>query len=436
MASLELSKQKCEIAFITEPYIQRGKITSLLSNSSSNVLVAEGVLRPRAALRIGRGLHPWIVPQFSGEDICTACFKINGKTVYACSLYLDIEKTVHHRNFLSLVEHCHRERSALVVGTDSNAHSPMWGSADLNSRGEELETIVLSKNLTVLNVGDEPTFSTSRAESVIDVTLMNNEPIQTLKADEWRVCDQPSFSDHKYIKFTLGQYSSHVEKYQNLKRADWTEFRTLLNQVSLKPILADGSNLDECADQVQEAIRMALDQACPWKEALQRTTKPWWSKELDAVRQELKTLAMKRRRSAEHEYAYKALLTLYKRKVVTARRDSWREFCTKVETIKDTAKIMKIIRPQRKVGVSLFDNQGMVLNSADTLKNLMDTHFIDSVQMEENDCKRATISSGRKHHNEELDQFIDEQKVFAALESFGPLKAPGPDGFCPLEKVY
>ena len=155
-------------------------------------------------------------------------------------------------------------------------------------------------------------------------------------------------------------------------------------------------------------------------------------KELDAVRQELKTLAMKRRRSAEHEYAYKALLTLYKRKVVTARRDSWREFCTKVETIKDTAKIMKIIRPQRKVGVSLFDNQGMVLNSADTLKNLMDTHFIDSVQMEENDCKRATISSGRKHHHEELYQFIDEQKVSAALESFGPLKAPGPDGFKPL----
>ena len=93
---------------------------------------------------------------------------------------------------------------------------------------------------------------------------------------------------------------------------------------------------------------------------------------------------------------------------------------------------MKIIRPQRKVGVSLFDNQGMVLNSADTLKNLMDTHFIDSVQMEENDCKRATISSGRKHHHEELYQFIDEQKVSAALESFGPLKAPGPDGFKPL----
>ena len=274
MASLELSKQKCEIAFITEPYIQCGKVTTLLNNASSIVLAAEGVPRPRAALRVGRGLHPWIVPQFRGEDICTACFKISGKTVYACSLYLDIEKTVHHRNFLSLVEHCHRERSALVVCTDSNAHSPMWGSADLNSRGEDLETIVLSKNLTVLNVGDKPTFSTSRAESVIDVTLMNNEAIQTLKADEWRVSDQPSFSDHKYIKFTLGQYISHVEKYQNLKRADWTEFRMLLNQVSLKPILADGSNLDECADQVQEAIRMALDQACPWKEALQRTTKP------------------------------------------------------------------------------------------------------------------------------------------------------------------
>ena len=243
------------------------------------------------------------------------------------------------------------------MGTDSNAYSPMWGSADLNSRGEDLETIVLSKNLTVLNVGDKPTFSTSRAESVIDVTLMNNEAIQTLKADDWRVCDQPSFSDHNYIKFTLGQYNSHEEKYQNLKRADWTEFRSLLNQVTLKPILADGSNIDECADQVQEAIRMALDQACPWKVALQRTTKPWWSNELDAVRQELKTLAMKRRRSAKHENAYKALLSLYKRKTVTARRDSWREFCTKVETIKDTAKIMKIIRPQRNLGVSLFNNR-------------------------------------------------------------------------------
>ena len=75
--------------------------------------------------------------------------------------------------FEQLVDVCNRERIPLVVGMDSNSHSPLWGCPDKNERGEAQEDIFLSKNLTVMNVGNENTFVSGVGSSIIDVTVMN-----------------------------------------------------------------------------------------------------------------------------------------------------------------------------------------------------------------------------------------------------------------------
>ena len=47
----------------------------------------------------------------------------------------------------------------LLICTDSNAHSPLWGSPDLNQRGRLVEEdLIYRYGLQLLNVGNAPTY--------------------------------------------------------------------------------------------------------------------------------------------------------------------------------------------------------------------------------------------------------------------------------------
>ena len=226
-ASVELNKKEATVAFMTEPYAPSNRISSLLKKAHHMTFSALGPAKPRAALRVKSDLNPWLVTGFTDEDMCVVAIKISGQEVYLCSLYLDILQTIFKPAFLKLVEWCNRKRMPLVIGMDSNAHSPLWGSDDKNARGEDLENIFLTRNITVINAGSEPTFETSRAKSVIDVTALNNMALQKLHLLYWEVGAEASRSDHKYITFTLGKYIPVEESYRNLKRADWELFQTV-----------------------------------------------------------------------------------------------------------------------------------------------------------------------------------------------------------------
>ncbi len=100
-----------------------------------------------------------------------------------------------------LLEFWDSKRIPLIVGADSNAHSVLWGCEETNKRGEELEELILRFNLNVTNSGGEYTFSTSRANSIIDITLVNPSTSNSLFPRNWRVLSEESFSDHKYLAF-------------------------------------------------------------------------------------------------------------------------------------------------------------------------------------------------------------------------------------------
>ena len=420
------------VSFITEPYCSvKTKKVILLDRSDYLVHAHVGPHWPRAALRVHRDLNPWFVPDLSDRDICVTAIKIDNKLCYLCSLYLDIEVEVHNQKFLRLIEKCQRERIPLVTGMDSNAHSPLWGCLDKNTRGEELEDIFLTKNLTVMNVGTEATFETIRAKSIIDVTVVNTWMMQTMNLTDWHVSTEASMSDHKYIYYNLGKYVPVEEMYQNLRKSDWEVFRENLPTDTLININADGSNIDECAKYLEDRIQKALDAACPKKKAIHRKPSPWWTGELEQVRNELKTLNMKKERSDEDAEAFRCLRRVYTNMIARAKRESWRSFCTKAETVKEVSKIIKILKPKPAKGISVFTNQGTTLTPRETLENLMDVHFLDSVPEE-----MEVMATPRRLEiipdAIDVTAYINEQKVISSLMSFGPHKAAGPDGLKPL----
>ena len=88
-----------------------------------------------------------------------------------------------------------------IVGTDANAHHIIWGSFDINPRGEDLLAYCASADLNFCNVSNKPTFRSKTREEVLDLTLVNR--------CAWdRVVGRPvsnvlSFSDHMCIRFQV-----------------------------------------------------------------------------------------------------------------------------------------------------------------------------------------------------------------------------------------
>ena len=108
------------------------------------------------------------------------------------------------------------------------------------------------------------------------------------------------------------------------------------------------------------------------------------------------------------------------------------KFCTKAETTKDIAKVVKILKPKPKAGICLFKNQDRILSPKETPDNLMDTHFIESKVDNDDEVEAVNIRFNNDDETQKFIDYIDIQKVVTSLASFGPLKAAGPDDFKPL----
>ncbi|KAG8234448.1 hypothetical protein J437_LFUL014194 [Ladona fulva] len=76
-----------------------------------------------------------------------------------------------NRELEDLVNFCKTKSWDLLVGCDSNSYHSVWGSSDVNPRGESLLEYLLTTELQLLNRGSQPTFRNNVREEVIDITL-------------------------------------------------------------------------------------------------------------------------------------------------------------------------------------------------------------------------------------------------------------------------
>jgi len=111
------------------------------------------------------------------------------------SVYMDILQDIPRDTITGLSREYGRQK--LIIGTDTNAHSFLWGSQDENPRGEVLQDIIMDNNLSVLGQGQEPTFVSPIGTSRIDVTLASHKAEELV--EYWCVDLTDSGSDHRYI---------------------------------------------------------------------------------------------------------------------------------------------------------------------------------------------------------------------------------------------
>ena len=97
----------------------------------------------------------------------------------------------------------------------------------------------------MLNKGHRPTFVNSRGHSsIIDLTLTlgKNEDIQN-----WHVCEEYHFSDHRMIEFSADFKASEFPKF---KKINWEHFSKVFK-------VSDCKHIEKEADSIETAINSA-----------------------------------------------------------------------------------------------------------------------------------------------------------------------------------
>nr|XP_036222944.1 uncharacterized protein LOC118681673 [Bactrocera oleae] len=174
------------ILLIQEPWVNKGEVRGLKMDSNKVIwdLSSE---RPRTCIVLRNGIDFFCISEFLTQDLVAVQARNDegADFVVAVAYFPGETPTAPPEAVGNLVEYCRRTKLPLIMGCDANAHHTEWGSTDCNTRGESLIEFIASKNLSIANVGCEPTFVTSVRREVFDITLSNESEIGLIS--QWRI---------------------------------------------------------------------------------------------------------------------------------------------------------------------------------------------------------------------------------------------------------
>ena len=360
------NKGNSYVALVTEPWIVQGHVSGL--NRYNPLYDRSG--HPRAVICASRDLNPWVITKDLSPDLVTIEI-ILGRTKYrVSSAYSDINLNAGEHEVWNTASRDH------IVGMDSNAHSSLWCDHS-NLRGEQIEERIAEQGWLVANQGSTETFVSSRASSIIDITLSKGKG--TKLVNNWRVDTSPSMSDHRYILWNSQKLLRPQERVRNLYRDNWSVFREVLEQkwrVGVNPLdHMTEEKMNRLVDKLYSEIEASLDISHP-KQPTKKDRVPWWNEELDKQRKKMKRC----NRTRTMDYTPPGALAetrIFKQMIAKAKKESWQKFCTEQETPKDLAQILKIVNKARAPEVGILRNdQGIFVDSPEeSVKILLKAHF-------------------------------------------------------------
>ena len=224
-----------------------------------------------------------------GGDIVVCQLHMNGgRKVYVVSVYCDINISCVLLQLEQLL--WDKKGRDILISMDANAHSPMWGSMDSNSRGNMIEEFIFLHDLQVCKKGFLPTFVGRGTGTVIGITLCTRN-FYDYKG-RWKVDPRNHLSDHRRISFWLDLETPASSRSWAFKKADWGKFSTLIGVRSsnFRPHrFWTADTLDREVRLLYYDLKSCISKVCPKIRVRHKQANPWWSddlfKERRAVRQ-------------------------------------------------------------------------------------------------------------------------------------------------------
>jgi alkylated DNA nucleotide flippase Atl1 len=350
-----------DILCIQEPYTIGSKLVGL---PRSYKALAAGKGRKRAAIIINnKNIDTILINQLSDEDAVVMEAKVDNVTLIIASMYFDINRPIETDLKKMEATTTHAKGVGIIFAIDSNSRSTSWHDMLTNKRGKITEEFLLSKQLHIVN--EEScctTFWTSRSASNIDLTVTNNQVLNII--GDWAIDDQESCSDHRILKFGLGNdtfqptgLNSEGVRYKAMQRdiGKFQEKFCLIMEQKMSRANNRGGEAEELdrtlcrrvatapsMEEVVEELHDALESACRSSIKLLGTTKktpsyksvPWWTdirtimrKKVNAQRQKYQQTRGSIALHDQQKGQYLASKAEYAATIRKERSASWKEFC-------------------------------------------------------------------------------------------------------------
>ena len=422
-------------AFLQEPFTSKsGRIPTL--SIGANVFSFDA--SPRAAIVATPDLDAWLMPNYTSRDVAAVTWLTKDPLtpeIILVSVYADINKESVPCELLELARYASGGNTPLVICLDTNAHSTLWGCAADNERGRDYDDFISANNLSLLNIGSKPTFETSRAQSIIDISLVSYS-IYDLVYD-WNVSPNDFLSDHKCIEFTIDMNQVPQIPVKNWQKTDWDMFttRVLSNSGAWKsPAAWDTETLDREVEKFSTELYIALDKSTPSfipKNRLRKNV--WWTPEIANSRKILKVAYRKWKASGSDtdRQLYIDARTYMKESVRAAKVKSWQTFCTDASSSRELARINRILQQsdkRRSLGLIRRPDGTMADNPKESVEILLDEHFPGSTTTggKSNICNVSYSKNWAEY------SWLSTVKISQAIRKFSPHKTPGLDRLKPV----
>ena len=427
------------IALVQEPYTRGSKPLNIPKQHRS--IVGTTIGRPRASIYVPKNSNIWALNAYCDKDtVLVACrpLECQSPIVWIASVYMDGEEDdLPSPMVKNIIRESRVKNIPLIIGCDANAHNEFWGSTNTNPRGAKLLEYLLTENLFISNIGDEPTFITRNRSEVLDITIVNKNASKLI--DGWKVdVKHNSCSDHRAIIFHIKkQVGTNTKLYRPIRKTDWQIFEDLCENSFAKlrlPVQWNPNEIERLSTEVDKTINGAIDVACPLREPTNKQFSSFWNTELTKLRK----LSRRRHRIAvrlnttEMWDEYREVQRSYKKAVRQAKRASWRRYCEELSGSSAVAKIVKTLnKDTHSVLETLKVSDGTYTETPEeTLTHLLDVHYPNnssSLRLVQPRLYGQILGDGDR-----LKDMVTEAKVAFAIKSFGPYKSPGGDGVYPI----
>lgn len=442
----DIRMKQTSITMIQEPWIRGNKVHGFGQMHDRLFYYRKGA-RPRAAIHVSSEVNALALNQLTDDDLVAVRIcrdHSEGGDFVVASVYLPFDSPVPLPGpaLIKVIEFCEREHVPLLIGMDSNSHHRVWGSSDINQRGEDLLEYVLTTNLVVLNRGNRPTFENVVRKECIDVTLVSSGWLEE-SVRFWRVTDDETFSDHKLIRFEIEGCLPLGKPFRNPRKTDWDMYRRLLGE-NLKDLphtdrYLTKASLEEANDKCTAAMIQAYEAACPLRNPRPLYKSSLWSDELDRKKKELRKAWNRAGKpnqcQEENKSRYRTLLKEYKQAQEDLKERKKREFFEEANSVPDYARVHRLLAKDKTAQVgSLLKPDGVYTrDSKETAEHLLQTHFPGSSQP---GAGGSDVQGGQDAEPSRRDWSFAERltkkgKVKQAVFKFYSFKSAGLDGVFP-----
>lgn len=430
--------QGIDIVLVQEQYHSRPGILQCGNSPKAGILV------------LNRFIAVTILENLSNE-YCTVAHIAHGNLgLHIVSAYFqycqDIGRHIAHLE--SVLQRLHS--SPILIGVDSNAHSPMWHcerrqytgrGPDTEYRRNQMESFILGKDLRLHNAPDQPpTFCGPNGASNVDLTITS----RGVHVCDWAVHEGASLSDHQLITFNVNGSTGSLanEKFDTVttpfrvRGVHWPAFCSALHarMDKLHPRLSATEYSVRYTDVLLRTARDTLGH-CGRKDDGKYE---WWSPELDDYRRRTNKARRKWQKSRRNKGPdqdllhdeLRALRGKYKDAMKAAEIDFYRQIA---ESGNDDPwglayrEASGRSRPPKNILYGAKLSEGYTQSTGATMKSLLETLYPDDMPTDDTDYHRevrvaaAFAPSGR-------DMLAPEKSTVERIVRALPKTAPGMDG--------